>query len=475
MFGITTDDQVLAACLRVDGAVSRFAAELNPLDVGYVHGVKGKHELYKTLLSYHAATKLDIVDPVAWQSWLITESDLYEAIGGEGGYRQLLERLNAVELPTVDALVKLVAYRASQRRQLDSVQELHRAVSADQNEPGAKEKISQLAEQIQTHYNALDYNPLAKVRTAADIVASVDDLWDIPPFLPTPYKNLNRAMGYSDKGGFFRGGVHAILALSGHGKSTLIKNIVNYWVEVLKVTCLIVNFEEPQAHWDRILMTQMTGHNVYAEHDKLTSVEMADISRQFAQRVGPWGDRLMVRHDPDTVFFEDLETWLRDIMGSGAKKPDVVVIDTIQSLFKKTGGSARWGDYEYMMVRLEKLAKDMDAVFVITAQQNINSTKEKREVINQSDTGGSITIGQKSTVAMFITPQRGSQNGDDTVSDRIMEIQIPKNRITGTAFSESPPLLVYDDSVKSYFEYDPAVSDERYTTETVDLDTEEDY
>src|SRR5690606_25104088 len=159
--------------------------------------------------------------------------------------------------------------------------------------------------------------------------------------------------------------------------------------------------EEPKAHWERILMTQVIQENVYVLANSGTSQDLAKYTSIFHDKLSEWGDRLMVRHDPDTLFFEDLEMWLRDVQGHGVK-PDIVVIDTIQSMFSKTGGRARWGEFEQMMVGLEKLAKDMDAVFIITAQQNINSTREKREKLDQSDMGGSITITQKSTVAMML-------------------------------------------------------------------------
>ena len=122
-------------------------------------------------------------------------------------------------------------------------------------------------------------------------------------------------------------------------------------------------------------------------------------------------------------------------------------------MFTKSGGRARWGEFEQIMVRLEKLAKDMDAAFILTAQQNINSTKEKREVINQSDMGGSVTITQKSSVVMFLTPMKDA-TGDETISETYMQVQVPKNRITGTVFASDPPIIQYDDRIKSYVNFD---------------------
>ncbi len=464
----TTDQQVLSACLRVNGAIDKFAKELDPKDVGYVHGVKGIYEVYKAMLSYHKATKLDIIDPVAFKGWLAEETDIYEVMGGDIGVTELYESLMPIELPNTDALIKLAQHRATQRRRLDRAQELHELIGkSDLMDERSQLEIGKLTEEINTLYKDMDYNPLSVVRSTSDILAGIGELFDIPPFLPTPYKSLNRALGYSNKGGFFRGGVHSVVAMSGRGKSTFTKCLCNYWLDS-GYTVLFVNFEEPQSHWERILMTQRIGVNVYAEAENLDSVQLAKISEEFRESIEPWGDRLMVRHDPDTLFFEDLEKWMRDILGYGARKPDVVVIDTIQSMFTKTGGHARWGDFEQIMVRLEKLAKDMDAAFVLTAQQNLNSTRENRQTINMADIGGSVTIPQKSTVAMFLVDQQAEN--DDAAASGLIEIQIPKNRITGTAFSGSPPILRYDDSTKSFYEFDPSVEDPRYNQETVDIE-----
>jgi replicative DNA helicase len=460
------DYQVLASCFRVPGAIVKFVEELDPKDVGDVHGFTGIYEFYKNILAFYTITDIDPIDPVAFRSWLQTESDIYDALGGSAGVDLFMATLFDIELSDIDTIIKLVQFRARQRRQLNNLQELKNLIAnKGQLDNKAIDKIKNLTDQINELEDDLEYNPLASVRTAHDIRDSIDELWSIPPFLTTQFVELNKALGYTDEGGFFRGGVHSVVALSGFGKSTFVKCLCNHWLDS-GYTVLFINFEEAQSHWERILMTQIIKKNVYAEAGSMTSVELSKNTEIFKSKLEEWGDRLMVRHDPDTLFFEDLEKWLRDILGDGARKPDVVVIDTIQSMFIKSGGKARWGEFEQIMVRLEKLAKDMDAVFVITAQQNINSTKEKREVVNQSDMGGSITITQKSTVAMFLTPLKTAEN-DESITENLMQVQIPKNRVTGTAFASDPPVIVYDDSIKSYVPF-VKLEDERYNTSYIE-------
>jgi len=49
-----------------------------------------------------------------------------------------------------------------------------------------------------------------------------------------------------------------------------------------------------------------------------------------------------------------------------------------------------------------------------------------------------------------------------------MQVQIPKNRITGTAFASNPPIIKYIDEIKSYVPYDISVEDDRYNIDYVD-------
>ena len=451
--------QIIAASFKVPGAVAKFSEELDPASVGLVHGLTGIHEIYKSLVAYHNEIGTEVVEPIAFKSWLETETEIVEAIGGPMALDDLISDVLQVELSDVDSIIKLTQFRARKRQQLDSLYQLKDLLSSKgQATEKDREKILNLAAHITELEQDLNYDPLHTVRTAYDIAADIDKLWDVPPFLPTQFPNLNKALGYSEtRGGVPRAAITTIVALSGYGKSTLARCLCNHWLDQGE-TVLFINFEETQPHWERTLMTQLTMTNIYAESQSITDAKKQELTEQFKAKLAQWGDNLMVRHDPDTLFFEDLEMWLRDVLGHGAKKPTVVVIDTIQSMFTKSGGRSRWGEFEQIMVRLEKLAKDMNAAFILTAQQNINSTKEKREVINQSDMGGSVTITQKSSVVMFLTPVKDA-TGDETISETLMQVQIPKNRITGTVFASDPPIIQYDDRIKSYINYDPHALD----------------
>jgi replicative DNA helicase len=457
--------QIFALSLRQDGAIEEFAQELNPNIVGINHGQKGIHEFYLALLAYHNATNLSIVDPVGFKSWLESETNIREGLGGDAGVSIMMDLLLSLELSTSESVIQLVKHKANKRKQIDYLHELQIIL----NQKGIKsdkdiERISIITSEIKELENNLNYDPLEKLTTANDISNRAESLLDIPSFLPTQFKSLNRAMGYTDDGGFYKGAVHAVIAPSGKGKSTFAKCLANNWVENGH-TVLYVNFEEAVGHWERILMTQIIGKNVYAEADSWNAADREKYLGIFKSKLAQWGNKLMVRHDPETPYFEDLERWLRDIIDY-AETPEVVIIDTIQSMFTKGGkGKPRWGEFEEMMVRLEKLARDMNCVLIITAQENSNRMKEKREVVQQSDTGGSLAIQQKCAVTIFITEKK-LISGDDSEDDNIMQLQIPKNRITGSSFVYNPPLVRYVDSKKVYEEYEQ-VNDEDYDTSSL--------
>lgn len=467
---IPLEYQIFALSFRKNGAINYFKENLPEEIVGSIHGEKGINEFYKALLAFENATQLDVVDPIAFKSWLQTETDIHEALGGNAGVSVMVDLLMSAELSTQESVSELVKYKANKRKQINYLQELQSIISQKgQKTEDDISRIQTLTSEIRELENQIRYNPLDKITTADEIASRVDSLLDIPNFLPTQFKALNRAMGYTDEGGFFRGAVHAVIAASGKGKSTFVKCLANNWLDN-GYRVLYVNFEEATGHWERILMTQIIEKNVYLESSKWSEEEKNKHLNTFKARLAKWGDRLMVRHDPDTPYFEDLEFWLRDIIGQNINMPDIVIIDTIQSMFTKGGGKGkpRWGEFEEMMVRLEKLARDMNCALIITAQENSNRMKEKREVVQQSDTGGSLAIQQKCAVTIFITEKRLATN-DETEDENIMQLQIPKNRITGSAFLYDPPLVKYVDYKKTYEDYDP-VTDSSYTSSSSLLD-----
>lgn len=458
--------QIFALSFKDPGAIEYFDANLSNDLVGAIHGEKGIHEFYNALISFYRSTSLNIVDPIAFKSWLSSETEIYDALGGSVGVSIMLDIILKTEASNKESVVELVKHKANKRKQLNYLQELQILV----NKKGLKseediDRINILTSSIKDIENQLKYDPFSKLTTGIDIINRAASLLDIPDFVPTQFKSLNKAMGYTEDGGFFRGAVHAIIAPSGKGKSTFAKCLANHWLDT-GYRVLYVNFEEALGHWERILMTQIIGKNVYAEADNWSSEEKSKYLNIFKSRLEQWGDRLMVRHDPDTPYFEDLEFWLRDLIGDSKRIPDVLIIDTIQSMFTRGNGKGkpRWGEFEEMMVKLEKLARDMNCVLIITAQENANRMKEKREVVQQSDTGGSLAIQQKCAVTIFITEKRLASN-DDTEDENVMQLQIPKNRITGSAFTYDPPLVRYVDSKKIYEEYE-VVNDMSYDEES---------
>lgn len=458
--------QIFALCFKEQGAISFFNDNLEESLVGSIHGEKGINEFYTALLSFFRSTNLDIVNPIAFKSWLSSDTDIYAALGGAAGVDILTDLILNIEYSNKESVLELVKHKANKRKQINYLQELQILLS----KKGLKNdvdvaRVNELTSAIKDLENQIKYDPFSKLTTAFDITDRADSLLDIPSFLSTQFKALNRAMGYTDDGGFFRGAVHAIIAASGKGKSTFAKCLTNFWLDE-GYRVLYVNFEEAIGHWERILMTQIIERNVYLEAESWTSSEAATYLEKFKQKLSEWGDRLMVRHDPETPYFEDLELWLRDLMGHPDRVPDVVVIDTIQSMFTRGAGKGkpRWGEYEEMMVRLEKLAKDMNCVVIITAQENSNRMKEKREMVQQSDTGGSLAIQQKCAVTIFLTEKRLASQ-DETEDERVMQLQIPKNRITGSAFMYDPPLVRYNDYKKIYEDYE-VVSSGSYLEES---------
>lgn len=455
--------QLFSLCLNEDGAIKYFHDNLPDSLVGIIHDEKGIHELYSALLSFYRATDCQKVDVNAFKIWLKSETDIFSALGGEDGVTLMLSYIKDVDIASKESVLALVKHKAEKKKQSDHLIELQLLLK----KKGLRsqedlDRINYLTKQISDIETISKSNPFDDITTAKDIASRAVDLLDIPDFVPTQFKALNRAMGYTDEGGFFKGAVHAIIAPSGKGKSTFAKCLANNWLDN-GYRVLYVNFEEAIGHWERILMTQILGKNVYSEADKWSPEEKKKNIEIFKNKLDQWGDRLMVRHDPDTPYFEDLENWLRELVGTNSKVPDVLIIDTIQSMFTRGSGKGkpRWGEFEEMMVKLEKLARDMGCVLIITAQENSNRMKEKREVVQQSDTGGSLAIQQKCAVTIFITEKRLAGD-DETEDENVMQLQIPKNRITGSSFVYDPPLVRYVDSKKIYEDYE-VVDDSSYS------------
>lgn len=451
---------VFSLAFNQSGVIKHLAEFLPPEAVGAAHGDTGLQEFYTAMLDFADKAQIDKVDPVVFSSWLEGETDIYDALGGYGGVKAFMGVINSVEPGELDAVVGTLLFRYRKRQQLDNLHELKmildkKSVKSDKD----IEQIRNLTDSIRALEDNLHYDPLDTVSTADDIAARADQLMQLPDFFSTPFPDLNKAMGYTEDGGFFRGAVHAIIAPSGKGKSTLAKCLVNHWVDS-GYNALFINFEEAQSHWETILMTQILGENVYANADKWTDSEREEKINTFKDKMLSWGNRFMVRHNLDTSYFDDLDHWLRDIMGHSDVIPDIVVIDTIQSMISK-GSGPRWEQFERMMIQLERLARDMNAAFIITGQQNAEAMKESREVVRQSDTGGSLAIVQKSSVVLFITEEKLAGH-DDSQDDTVMQIQIPKNRITGSTYALKPPTIKYNDNNKSFEPFD-MVNDSDYT------------
>jgi len=439
--------QVFALAMQKEGAIDYFLDHL-PTRVMQASG-KGHSEFYSALKDFYSKTGADPIDGVAFKSWLSHETELYEALGGEEGVNLFFKELDDVELSTPEAVSGLLRYRYNKSRQAEVAGELHELVQSTDHSDDYVEKIDSLSEQIR-QLNQTGVDPLQFVFDGERIASGADGLWELPSFLPTPFKSLNNAMGYSDDAGFMKGAVYAIIAESGKGKSTFAKTLMNHWVENDQ-TVLYINYEEPQRHWERILFTQITEKNVYRGSD-ISDVDKKHYTNIFKRKMREWNGRFLVQHDPETSDYEDMDRWVRDVASRNGA-PDVVIIDTIQSMFLKGSGKnlPRWGQYEEMMIRLERLAKNLDAVVIITAQENSNRMKEKREVVQKSDAGGSLTIIQKSSATIFITDAK-TEMADDSIDESIMQLQIPKNRITGTAYMLDPPLVRYNDEIKLYKE-----------------------
>lgn len=447
--------EAMKLAMTTEGAVEYFSKNITD-DIIDAYPT-GHAEMYRAILACHERTGISPVDHTNLRHWLTTNTMIPEAIGGETQLDDYLATIEATNPASVVSCASMVRFYANRIKQERLIEELH---AADSKREDYTEHVEEITRQIST-LNRSEVDPLKTVFDGNRIADNASQLWELPNFLPTQFKSLNAAIGYDEeKGGICKGAVSAILARSGFGKSTMARSIMLHWIANGK-RVLYINYEESPDHWDRVLFTQLTKQNVYQSRH----ISVADRQRYtdiFQEKMRLWGDRFMVRHDMDTPYFEDMEAWVRDVADrKGA--PDAIIIDTIQSMFLKGGKSLpRWGQYEEMMVRLEKLAKDLDTAVVITAQENSNRLKDNREMVVQSDAGGSLTIVQKSSVTIFITAAQGH---DNIIDEPIMQLQIPKNRIVGVQPLD-PPLVRYNDDTKSYEPFDVDLSPR--TEESID-------
>lgn len=260
--------QLFSSCMSEDGAIAYYSANLPDTLVGLPDANKGVHELYSAMLHYYQSTNLPIVDSESFKIWLKDETNIYEALGGHDGVDAMLTYIKSSSTIPKESIVEILKYKEAKSRQKTYVKELEILIGRKGLKSDKElSRINELIKAIQDINNYSRSNPFDNVTTADDIIDRSESLLDIPDFVPTQFKSLNRAMGYTDDGGFFRGAVHAIIAPSGKGKSTFAKCLANNWLDV-GYTVLYVNFEEAIGHWERILMTQILGENVYSESHK---------------------------------------------------------------------------------------------------------------------------------------------------------------------------------------------------------------
>ena len=121
--GSSLEYQVFSLCFKEKGAINYFSDNLPTEIVGTIHGEKGVNELYESLLSFHRATNLDYVDAVAFKSWIESETDIYEALGGGTRVSVMLEYITELETSDKESLVELLKYKANKRKQINYLQE----------------------------------------------------------------------------------------------------------------------------------------------------------------------------------------------------------------------------------------------------------------------------------------------------------------------------------------------------------------
>ena len=109
--------QIFALCLRHPGSINFFHENLKAEIVGINHGENGVFEFYNAILAFHKATQLDIVDPIAFRSWLQTETEIYEALGGHVGTQAMFDILMNIDLSSAESILKVIEHKANKRKQ----------------------------------------------------------------------------------------------------------------------------------------------------------------------------------------------------------------------------------------------------------------------------------------------------------------------------------------------------------------------
>jgi len=163
--------QVFALSLRNPGSIEFFDVNLPEEIVGLPTNQVGINEFYKALLAYHHATKLDIVNPVTFKSWLESETDVYSGLGGSVGVDTMIDILLNLEVSDHESITQLIKHRANKHKQLSILQELE-FILTQKGEKTPKElaRIAEITTEIKNLEVELNYNPLDSVSTANDIL-----------------------------------------------------------------------------------------------------------------------------------------------------------------------------------------------------------------------------------------------------------------------------------------------------------------
>jgi replicative DNA helicase len=378
-------------------------------------------------------------------NYIREDTDYYEAVGGD----QLKDRLVSL------ASMELGSWQQDSRRvqelyhqrELASGLQIAASIAAQQ---GNEAQLSELMNRINQIQQAMEGNdPLVGVTSVDDLLLDLETIEEMPDFIPTRYPGLNRSIGYDPvRGGLVRGAVHSIIGAPGSGKSTFTISLLVGFLQAGK-TVAYANYEIAKFIWDKFFFANCTGCNPFRIREYPEGF-FTGSKENFQKLLESWRGRLFVKHSHDTLFYEDIENWVKDLCREVSV--DVLIVDTLQSLEvfgRKT--NQRWQIYEYIMMRLERLAIEQNIAIIITGQENVNRMREGREEASMADTGGSISIEQKSAVVMhLIIPQTEDV---DTV-----EIQITKNRVVGTSMTQRPVQFIYDDHYKGHREYEPRPS-----------------